>query len=97
MKISAFTTLFVAVSTVTAAGWAGEPDDVAARLARAPKPWSQSMHRITPEEYEGTLKFWAERDPQRVRLEKRAETLERMPIYLLRISDAAVSDEDKQL
>jgi len=76
---------------------AAEPVDVHARLARAPRPWTAPMHRITPEEYEETLKFWAERHPGLVALEKRAETLERMPIYLLRVSDKSVPDADKQV
>ena len=85
------------LSLVTPPVRAAELEDVAARLARAPKPWTQPMYRITPEDYDETLKFWAERNPERVQLEKRAETLERMPIYLLRISDRTVPDADKQV
>jgi len=98
MKIATIcAALSAAVGSIVAPAGAAEREDVAARLARAPKPWTQPMHRITAEEYEETLRFWVERNPQRVQLEKRAETAEKLPLYLLRISDSTVPDQDKQV
>lgn len=98
MKTAAIcTVLSVVIGSSVAPGWAAQREDVTARLARAPKPWTQPMHRITRDEYEETLKFWAERHPQRAQLEQRAETAEKLPIYLLRISDRGVPDQDKQV
>lgn len=74
-----------------------EADDVAERLARAPRPWEASMYRFSLEEYRATLAYWAEKHPGLVTLQTPAETPEKMPIALLRITDGAVPDEDKQV
>jgi hypothetical protein len=76
---------------------AAEPDDVKARLAQIPHPWTAPMHRLTRDEYEETLRFWTERHPAILTVETRGESAEKIPIYLLRITDQAVRDRDKQV
>ena len=66
-------------------------------LAKLPRPWQETMHRLTPEEYEATLQYWADKYPKLVTLEKRADSLEGLPIYLLKITDSGVPDTDKQV
>ena len=66
-------------------------------LAGLPQPWKQKMHRITLQEYEATLDFWSERHPGILQLERVGESVEKMPIFLLRITDSSVPDEDKQV
>jgi hypothetical protein len=55
------------------------------------------MYRFSREEYEATLRFWAEKHPGIVALETRGTTREKEPIFLLRISDKSVPDTDKQV
>lgn len=89
--------LLFGLTTCPDAGLAAEPADVQARLAKAPHPWTAPMHRITSDEYEATLRFWGERHPGILTVEKRAETRDKRPIYLLRITDRSVPDGDKQV
>lgn len=56
-----------------------------------------AMHRLTWEEYAGTLNFWRRTHPGIVRLESRGLSGRNMPVYLLRITDRAVKDADKQV
>src|SRR5688572_19497272 len=76
---------------------AAEPDDIDARLREMPRPWTQAIHRLTFAEYEATLRFWAERHPQLATLQTRGHSHDRLPIYLLKITDSAIADEDKQV
>ena len=66
-------------------------------FATQPKPWVDSIHQLTLEEYEGTLKYWAAKFPSLLTLEKRGDSLEGMPIYLLKITDSSVPAADKQV
>ncbi|MFH1264855.1 MAG: hypothetical protein ABIK89_03965, partial [Planctomycetota bacterium] len=36
---------------------------IEARLARMPQPWKENVYRFTSDEYEETLRFWAEEHP----------------------------------
>ena len=72
-------------------------DDAEARLARAPRPWKEPIHRLTLEEYSETLRYWAEKYPQIMKLETRAQSKEGLPIFLVKITDPSVSDDDKQV
>ncbi len=65
--------------------------------ATQPKPWTEMVHRLTLEEYEATLKYWADKYPSLVTLQKRGDSLEGMPVYLLKITDSSVPDTDKQV
>lgn len=86
--------LLIAFTAICAAGLSGRAEDP---FAQQPKPWTEHMHRLTLKEYEATLKYWAEKYPSLVTLQKRGDSLEGMPIYLLKITDSAVSDSDKQV
>ncbi|MDE2928629.1 MAG: M14 family zinc carboxypeptidase [Acidobacteriota bacterium] len=66
-------------------------------LAGLPQPWKQKMHRITLQEYEATLEYWSERHGKILQVERVAESAEKMPIFLLKITDSTVPDEDKQV
>lgn len=81
-------------------GIAGAVDDLAelkARLAKAPHPWTENIRRLTWEEYEATLRFWAERHPDRLALEAPGRSAEGKSIYLLVITDKSVPNDDKQV
>ena len=66
-------------------------------LAGLPQPWKQKMHRITLQEYEATMEYWSERHTGVLRVERVGESVEKMPIFLLKITDSTVPDEDKQV
>lgn len=55
------------------------------------------MHRLTWEEYAGTLQHWRSTHPQFVTLESRGLSGQTMPVYLLKVTDSTVPDEDKQV
>ena len=76
---------------------ADELADVKARLAKVPHPWTQKVHRLTWNEYEAALRYWAQRHGDRVRLEVPGRSAEGKPIYLLRVTDRSVPDADKQV
>ncbi|WP_395738233.1 M14 family zinc carboxypeptidase [Prosthecobacter sp.] len=65
--------------------------------AEQAQPWVEKIHRITFEEYDATLKYWAEKHPGVFTFEKRGESHEGQPVYLVKITDAKVPDEDKQV
>ncbi|MES2697008.1 MAG: M14 family zinc carboxypeptidase [Verrucomicrobiota bacterium] len=76
---------------------ASAADDLETRLSRLPRPWTNPIHRLTFEEYEATLKYWAAQHPQLLKLEKRGEAHNGMPVYLLKITESKVPDVDKQV
>lgn len=55
------------------------------------------MNRLTWEEYAATLSFWKKTFPKWVSLETRGLSGQNMPVYLVKITDSAVPDEDKQV
>lgn len=55
------------------------------------------MHRLTAEEYGGTLQHWRKSHPDLVTLETRGLGGQNLPVYLLKITDSAVPDADKQV
>lgn len=55
------------------------------------------VHRLAWGEYEGTLRHWRQTHPDLVTLESRGLSGGNLPVYLLKITDAAVSDADKQV
>lgn len=55
------------------------------------------IHRLTWEEYAGTLQHWRKTFPDLVTLESRGLSGQNLPVYLLRITDRSVPDEDKQV
>jgi len=74
-----------------------DEDDPVARLARMPRPWTESVPRITVEQYEQTLQYWAEKFPGRLTVERVGVSGEKMPIFLLKITDPATPSADKQV
>lgn len=87
--------LLVALCGLTVA--ARGDDDLDARLARLPTPWTEKIHRLTLDEYRATLHYWAARYPKLVTVQERAKSHDGKPVYLVRITDSSVSDEDKQV
>jgi len=55
------------------------------------------MHRLTSEEYAGTLQHWRKTHPDLVTLETRGLSGQNLPVHLLRITDSTVPDADKQV
>ena len=55
------------------------------------------MHRLTWEEYAGTLAHWRKAFPKVAVLESRGMSGQNMPVYLLKITDPAVESTDKQV
>ena len=72
-------------------------DGLDARLARLPTPWDKPVHLLTLPEYEATLKYWAAQHPGLVTLQERGRAHNGMPVYLVKITDASVGDENKQV
>ncbi|MBI5687430.1 MAG: hypothetical protein HZC54_20340 [Verrucomicrobia bacterium] len=60
-------------------------------------PWKQPARRPSFAEISATLRFWAEKHPDKFALEERGKTKEGLPIFLARISDRSVRDDDKQV
>lgn len=73
------------------------PEKPASRLDELPQPWKEPIHRISFEEYDATLKYWARQHPGLFTLEKRGESHDGQPVYLVEITDSAVPSEDKQV
>lgn len=71
--------------------------DLEKRLQQLPTPWVQPIHRLTFEEYDATMKHWAAKHPSLVTLQKRGESHDGQPIYLLKVTDSRVPDTDKQV
>lgn len=76
---------------------AGTTDDLDARLSRLPRPWANKVERLTMAEYEATLNHWAARYPKLVTVQRRGQSNDGLGVYLVKITDSAVSDEDKQV
>ena len=55
------------------------------------------MHRLTWEEYAGTLAHWRKAYPKVAVLESRGMSGQNMPVYLLKITDPMVKSTDKQV
>ncbi len=55
------------------------------------------MHRLTWEEYVGTLTHWRQKYPKAMTLESRGISGQNMPVYLLKITDSTVPAADKQI
>jgi hypothetical protein len=57
----------------------------------------ERVHRITLEEYEATLKFWARRHVGTLKVDRVGESVGGMGIHLLNVTDPSVNDELKQV
>jgi len=89
--MSMFTLLLIASSL------AGQEADLADVLKAMPRPWQREVHRITPDEYAETVRYWAEQHPEVLTVEELGKGGENLPIFLLRVSDPKVPDADKQV
>lgn len=67
-----------------------------AALARMPKPWLAKVDRFSWEEYEATLRYWAETHADVAALSVRGRSGDGQALYLLDLTDRAVPDADKQ-
>jgi len=59
-RLAAFLFAMAALGPLGSGACGAEADDVRAALARAPRPWSARMYHFSREEYEETLRYWAE-------------------------------------
>jgi hypothetical protein len=73
-------------------------------LAQMPRPWvtEAKPHIPTLEEYLETMAYWADKYSSILKVEKRGVAKNKpgqpeLPIYLVKITDASVSDKDKQV
>lgn len=55
------------------------------------------LHRLTLEEYEHTLAYWQRQSPDRFTYEKIGQTLEGEGIYLAKVTNRSVPDNNKQV
>lgn len=65
------------------------------RSADPTKP--ERVHRISLKEYEATLKFWQQKHPTILDVERAGLSLEGLGLYLLKITDPDIPTEDKQV
>lgn len=75
----------------------GEEERVRAKLEKLPQPWKEKVHRVTRQEYEETLRFWAERHPAVLTVEQVGTSTKGFGIHLLAITDKSIPDTDKQI
>jgi len=85
--------LCLAVATPMAAAQDGAP--AAADFARMPKPWLTPPNRPSLDEYVAALEHWSHKHPALMTLERRAESREGLPVFLVKITDSSVPDDDK--
>jgi hypothetical protein len=71
-------------------------DDYSANLAKMPRPWTNRIHHITEPEYETTLKYWAKKHDDILKLETAGTTKQAKPIHAITITDPTADDADKQ-
>lgn len=57
----------------------------------------ERVHRITLEEYEATLKFWARKHAGALAVDRVGESASGLGIHLLKVTDPSVEDELKQV
>ena len=77
---------------------AGQEPSASAEAGLKPKQEAYTpMHRLTWEEYVGTLTHWRRKFPKTVSLESRGMSGQTMPVYLLKITDPSVPAADKQV
>lgn len=94
---SVVTALSLLTLLLTTSSLAGQEADLADVLKAMPQPWQSKVHRITPDEYAETVRYWAEQHPEVLTVEELGKGGEELPIFLLRISDPKVPDADKQV
>jgi len=92
LRRTAWATIFLMASTACA-----EPNDSAARLQGLPRPWDKRVHRLKPDEYKETLRYWAEKHRDILEVNQPGASVEGEPIYLLKITDPSVPDDNKQI
>ncbi|MFH1919145.1 MAG: M14 family zinc carboxypeptidase [Planctomycetota bacterium] len=97
LLLTAVLVLFAAGAPSASAAEEGDADDVEARLARMPQPWKESVYRFTSDEYEETLRFWAEKHPEILTVEPAGVSAEGVEIFLMKITDKSIPDVDKQV
>ncbi len=69
----------------------------AAGLADMEQSWKRPAPRFTLENYIGTLYYLQDAHPQLVRIEKRGESPNGLPVYLMVLTDKRVPDDDKHV
>ncbi|MCB1087102.1 MAG: hypothetical protein KDM63_08655, partial [Verrucomicrobiae bacterium] len=75
---------------------AQDAESQSAALDRLPKVWQERVHRLTREEFEATLSFWAEKFAPTLTVTKLGESAEGLGIFQIEITDTLVPDTDKQ-
>ena len=83
----------IAASLILAVFWFGVP--ACPSFAADANP--ERVHRITLKEYEATLKFWAHKHVETLKVDRVGESAEGLGIHLLKVTDPSVDDELKQV
>ncbi|MBI2190564.1 MAG: hypothetical protein HYU36_01100 [Planctomycetes bacterium] len=60
-------------------------------------PRVKAMPHPSFEDYEAGLKGWEKRWPTRISVQERGRSLEGRPIWMVRVTDQEVADDDKQV
>ena len=68
-----------------------------ADLSQMEKPWKNPPKRLSLETYIGTLYYYAQTFPDIFKLELVAKSPKGLPVYLCKVTDPTVSDEDKNV
>lgn len=77
---------------------AAKAQDIQSQLARMPRPWeAEKVHRVSLEEYRATMEYWQRQHPKILQVKIIGRSAEGHPVYLLKITEFSVSDEDKQV
>ena len=95
--IAAFVFLLLSLGVPTALAQGDSGEEVRARLARMPRPWTEKMHRLTREQYEETLRYWVDAHPESVAVEQVGTSVKGMGLFLMSITDRGVDAADKQV
>ncbi len=88
---------FLVLLAATLSSGAQEAVRLRAKLDELPKPWVKKLHRLTADEYEATIRYWQKKHPRNLTAEVPGKTREGESLYLLKITDPDVSDDDKQI
>ena len=67
------------------------------RLAEMPRPWARPAERLTVRTYLGSLNWFAARNPGLAKLTTVGYSPKGLPVCLLKLTDASIPDEDKNV
>ena len=95
----AATLFYLGVSSYDPLGSAlgAPPAASAAKPSEVAGPTPPLVRHVSLKEYEATMRYWAQRYSRWADVEVRGRSRENLPIYLVKITDKSVPDNDKQV